>query len=299
MTVYPEIRARMFDTPLFLHEDKAGTIAAGLAERLFGGTVTVVAPNATVVARGEPQMGRLGDKLRAYVSDDDAYMRVGAVAVIPIEGTLVHKGAWIGKSSGMTSYEGLFRQVRAARADRRVRGVVFEIDSYGGEVAGAFDIADEIHALSQEKPTMAILTDVAYSAGFLMAAPTRSVILPETGGAGSIGAVVMHADYSEALTAAGIKITVLTSGKQKADGNPYEPLSKDVAARVTASLDQARRLFADRVGTYRGSRFTADQAMATEAGIFRGEAAVDAGLADAVARPSEAFAQFVDRIGRV
>ena len=45
------------------------------------------------------------------------YAVVDGIAVIEIAGTLVHRGAWIGQSSGLTSYEGIAAQLQAALAD--------------------------------------------------------------------------------------------------------------------------------------------------------------------------------------
>ena len=295
---YPFAAARVFDEPLLIHPAKAEAIARAFGPRLLGGTVVI---NGTVLATGDTgdpeQMGRLGDPLSRYYDDRDALDRVGPVALIAAEGTLVHKGRWLGKSSGQTSYEGLFRQVRAARADAATKAAVFEIDTFGGESAGAFDLADEIHALSAEKPTIAILTDFAYSAGYLLAAATRQIIMPDTGGAGSIGVVKMHVDFSKRLENDGIAITLLSSGKHKTDGNEFEPLADDVRRRAEAELNTVRTLFAETVGRYRGTRLNAAAAMATEAQCYRGEDAVSLGLADAVARPSEAFEAFLSEIG--
>ena len=150
-----------------------------------------------------------------------------------------------------------------------------------------------IAQLSAEKPTIAILTDFAYSAGYLLASAARQVVLPETGGAGSIGVIAMHADFSAQLKNKGVKVTLITSGAHKADGHPAAPISNEVLARAQASVDATRNLFATAVGKYRGARLTKDAALATEALTYRGEDAVAAGLADGVGRPSEMFDHFI------
>ena len=293
---HPYNAARLFDEPLLAHPDKARVIARAFGPRLIGGDIVLAGLEPSTDADRAETMGRLGDPLANYYDDRDALHRVGPVALIPVEGTLVHKGRWIGKSSGQTSYEGLFRQVRAARDDASVQGVVFEVDSYGGEVAGAFDIATEMHALSQVKPTIAILTDFAYSAGYLLASAARQIIIPETGGAGSIGVVTLHADFSAHLKDNGVVVTLLAAGKHKVDGNEFEPLADDVRTRIKGELESVRRLFAEAVGLHRGARLTTDAALRTEAQCYRGPEAVDIGLADAVARPSEAFEAFLAEI---
>ncbi len=57
-------------------------------------------------------------------------------------------------------------------------------------------------------------------------------------------------------------------------------------------------LFGETVAAGRGARMTKEAALATEAAIYRGAAAVEAGLADAVADPRAAFRVFADSLGR-
>ena len=75
----------------------------------------------------------------------------GSVAVIAIEGSLINKGKWIGSYSGTTSYEGVHTLVQRAQRDASVKGVVLEIDSYGGQLAGAFELGAAIAELSAAK----------------------------------------------------------------------------------------------------------------------------------------------------
>lgn len=128
---------------------------------------------------------------------------VDGIVVIEIAGTLVHRGAWIGQSSGLTSYEGIAAQLQAALADPAIRGIALDIDSFGGEVAGAFDLADRIRAARQVKPVQAFVADHALSAGYALASQADRIILPRTGAVGSIGVVAMHSDMSGAARQTG------------------------------------------------------------------------------------------------
>lgn len=304
----PHVAARVFNVPLMIDAGKAAAFLAGFGGRIVEDGVVldgVMPVDHVAFANGRPTMGRVGDPLgRAYEAEGQGHrmlMTIDRVAVIPVEGTLVHKGKFLGQSSGETSYEGLQARVgRAGRAFRNgaIKGAVFEVDSFGGEVAGAFDTADMIAELSALMPTLAILTDFAFSAGYLLASAARQIVMPETGGAGSIGVITMHADFSAQLEKKGIKVTVLSSGARKADGHPALPLSADVAADVQARLDHGRDLFAAAVGRYRGNRLTKDAALATEARAFNGQDAVDAGLVDGIARPNDAFNEFVTAVNR-
>lgn len=298
------VAARLFNAPLAYHPGKAAAVLAALGGRITGRTIEmngVQALEHAAFARGRIEMaGVLGDRMgRAYDSAGrKTYDLVQGCAIIPIEGSLVHKGAWLESDSGETSYQGLQTQVMRALADDAVKGVAFEIDSCGGEVSGAYETADMIHALSQEKPTMAILSDCAYSAAYLMASACRQIVVPERGGAGSIGVIMLHADMSKAMEQDGVAVTIISAGAHKADGNPFQPLPADVASDWRSDVEATRQTFAARVGTYRAGRLSTEQALATEARDYRGADAVAAGLCDGVGHPSAAFHAFLSELNR-
>jgi len=218
--------------------------------------------------------------------------RTGSVAVIEIEGVLVHKGRFTGQFCGNTSYEGLAAQIAMAMDDSSITAVVVEIDSPGGEVSGLGDCARALAALADAKPTVAILTDTACSAAYMLAAACRQIWLPSAGQAGSIGAITMHVDTSRAMDKAGLTVTTLHAGAHKADGSPFAPLPPAIADAVRADLESVRREMSIFIGQRRPALGEAG-ALATEARVYMGQAAVAAGLADAVVHPAEAFAQFV------
>lgn len=296
------IASRMFNTPLLAHPGKAAALVAGLGGRVAGVPVEVMgaAPVQHVAFSGRERlrMGTLSGRIDRSNGAMPIYDVVRGVAVIPVEGTLVHKGAWLESDSGETSFQGLQAQVMRAARDTTVRGVVFEIDSYGGEVSGAFETAEMIARLSAQKPTLAVLTDHAYSCGYLMASAARQIILPDTGGCGSIGVIAMHTDMSRALEDAGLRVTILKAGSHKGEFNPFEPLPGDVAAKYTAEFEAIRMRFSETVARHRGARLSYDDAMATEAQSYMGQAAVDAGLADATGNPFDAFEAFINAVNR-
>ena len=299
--IHPRIAARWLNTPLLFHPGKAAAILAGVGGRVIGGQVEfsgAVPVAHAAFSNGRPSMGTVGDRLGRELGSGRAFDMVGNVAIIPVEGSLVHKGAWLESESGETSYQGLQTQVLRAAADSKVKGVVFEVDSYGGEVSGAFETSDMIASLSQVKPTIAILSDEAYSAGYLMASACRSIFVPAQGGCGSIGVITMHTDMSAALEASGVKVTILAAGQHKADGNPFGPLPEEVATTIRAELAAAREMFAGRVAAYRGKRLSFQDAMNTEAQIYVGAEAVARGLADATGHPSDVFQAFITAINR-
>ncbi len=295
--LHARIAARAFNTPLLVEPSKAMAFLSGLGPRILGRQVELTegaeahdTSEAVLPARASILAGGLADGYRQH--GEAPYPVVDGIAVIEIAGVLIHRGGWIGQSSGQTSYEGIAAQIEAAASDASVRGLALEIDSFGGEVAGVFDLADRIRATRASKPVWAFVAEHAFSAGYALASQADRIVLPRTGALGSIGVVVMHADLSGKLDQDGVQVTLVHSGQHKVDGNPYEPLSTEVRTDIQREIDVLRFLFAETVAAGRAGQLSQEAALATEAATYRGADAVTAGLADEVTDLGRGFADF-------
>jgi ClpP class serine protease len=303
--LHARIAARAFNTPLLVEPAKAMAFFSGLGPRILGRQIEA-ADMASV--DGVPDMTPMPSRRASLLAGDllegaglrgaAPYPVVDGIAVIEIAGVLIHRGSWIGQSSGQTSYEGIAAQIAAASDDPAVRGVALEIDSFGGEVAGVFDLADRIRATRALKPVWAFVAEHAFSAGYALASQADRILLPRTGAVGSIGVVVMHADLSGQLDQDGVRVTLIHSGRHKVDGHSYAPLPAEVRDDIQREIDVLRFLFTETVAAGRGNRLNQDAAMATEAATYRGSDAVAAGLADEVIDLAGGFAAFRQRVAR-
>ncbi|MBE0598308.1 MAG: S49 family peptidase, partial [Desulfuromonadales bacterium] len=216
----------------------------------------------------------------------------GSTGILPITGTLVHRGGYLAAASGITSYEAIRQTFDAAMADPAVHRLVLEIDSCGGEVHGLFDLADHIYQARGKKPITAVVNEQAYSAAYLLASAADRIVLPRTGGVGSIGVIVAHFDQSGFDEKTGVKVTHIFAGKQKAECSPHAPLSPEAHKRIQGRIDELYNLF---VGTVARNRGIAESAVrGTEAGIFTGKKALAAGLADEIAAAEMVFVRSKD-----
>lgn len=298
MMHHAQIAQRAFNTPLMVDPAKALAFLSGLGPRITGQEITFqgleveAADQTAAILPARASLFGTDLAQRHQRNGSQPYAVVDGIAVIDIAGTLVHRGAWIGQSSGLTSYEGIAAQLQAAVADPGVRGIALDIDSFGGEVAGAFDLADRIRAARAQKPVRAFVAEHALSAGYVLASQADQIILPRTGAVGSIGVVALHTDMSGALDQKGIAVTLIHAGAHKVDANPYQPLPQAVHDQMQRELEVVRFLFAETVAAGRGERLTQAAALATEAAVLRGSDAVAAGLADDVADPVTAFRAF-------
>ena len=212
------------------------------------------------------------------------------VALIDVSGVLVHKSAWWGW--GETSYDAIATDFVEAISRAEVNGIALMVDSPGGEVSGMFDLADMMFELRGIKPVWAILDDCAYSAAYALASSADRIVVPRTGGTGSVGVIALHADISEMLASAGIKITPVTFGARKADYQEFAPLSDEAHKRLQASVDKTGQMFVDLVS--RNRKMSKQAVRATEAGTFDGNDGVAIGFADAVMSRDEALFELME-----
>ena len=294
---------RMFNTPLMIDAEKASVIVQAYGTRILN-----IHDDAAVSVSGvgdvsadrwnmEPSAGSLlGDGTYRNVKRRGGYLNYMGIAVITVTGTLVRRGAYVGESSGMTSYEGLAAQIRAATEDGEVRALALEIDSFGGEAAGMFELTEQIRAAREIKPVYAFLSDYALSAGYAIASQADHITVPPFGKAGSIGVVTMHADFEQQLKQDGVKITLIHSGDHKVDGNPYQALPDAVRGRIQSESDKMWTAFAQVVEAGRRGKITMQDALKTQAAVFMGQEAVDAGLVDEVSEARPAFARLVEML---
>ena len=193
---FPQLMTRLVGRPLLVTPDKA-RIALGILTERAGIEGVLIEPNAdTVTLESLAPSASIGPSHR---SDRKLFRQIDGIAIIPVEGTLVNKLGTLNPWSGMTGYDGLTVKLSAALEDADVRGILFDIESPGGEVAGCFDLADRIFEGRETKPIWASLSEEAYSAAYALASQCDRIIVPRTGGAGSIGVVCMHGDWSGAL----------------------------------------------------------------------------------------------------
>ena len=284
------IVSRLFNQPLAVLPETAAIVLGAVGERLDVSRLFIPSARQSFVrsdleelAAGElleiEARGGIDRKAKGYRADQILFVHNG-VAHVAVRGETVAENGTIGPSSGFTGYDGIVAAVQSADADPQVKGILLDIDSPGGEVAGLFEAASILAGRRGSKPMRAMIRGTGCSAAYALAACADEITLHDLGRAGSIGVITMHADYSAALEAEGIKVTLFTSGEHKADGNPFGPLPGDVATAIQALVDRAASRFHNHVAEARG--LAVDAVREQQARVYQGEDAVKAGLVDKV-----------------
>lgn len=283
------IADRVLNRPLLVARDKAEVVLSVLA-----GRIGVNAPEASRFIGEDVERDENGRAVKSVPYQ----VTPEGVAIITITGSLVNRGGWVGAKSGLTSYEGIQHQLKSAAASAAVKSIIIDLHSPGGEAVGAFETAALVRQAAATKKVVAVVNGVAASAAYAIASGATEIVTTETGVSGSIGVVLLHADFSRKLDHDGITPTLIHAGAHKVDGNSLEPLSDAVKSDLQAEVDAFYETFLATVAKGRGGRLSVAAARKTEARTFIGKAAVDAGLADRVGSFESALADLSRAGGR-
>jgi signal peptide peptidase SppA len=215
----------------------------------------------------------------------------GAVALIPMYGVVAPRMNMLSEFSGGTTFEQLTAQLHAAVDNPDIATIIFDVDSPGGNVAGASEFAREIMKARTKKPIIAQAQYLMASAAYWPMACATEVVAAPSAMVGSIGVYTIHNDITDALTALGVKRTVIGAGKYKTEGVGGGPLSSDALAHVQGLVDQNYNRMVGDISKGRGVTIAAVRGGYGEGRCIDAEAALAAGLIDRIATLDDTIAR--------
>jgi signal peptide peptidase SppA len=207
----------------------------------------------------------------------------GSVAVIQVYGVISQRMSLMAEISGGTSAEQLTKQLRAALADPNIGSIVLDVDSPGGGVEGVPELAAEILDARGKKKIIAVANTMAASAAYWLASCASELVVAPSGQVGSIGVFTAHEDMSQALEKEGIKVSMISAGKFKTEGNPYEPLSDEARAALQMKVTAFYEMFVKAVAKGRGVAQADVKGGFGQGRMLLAQDAVKEGMADRVA----------------
>lgn len=238
----------------------------------------------------------LGQVVAGPLADEDdaepqkpSYKVYDGVAVIGATGPLFRHASGLRALCGpLASYHMLHEQLELAVRDPQARAILLRLDSPGGEVGGCQPLAADIRAVSERKPVVAFADEMTCSAAYWLASQSRRIICGPAAILGSIGVRCTLIDDAGAQEKLGLREIEIVSSR--APNKRGTPIDEDVRARIQAELDALEDVFVRQVAAGRG--VSAEKVLADygAGGVLVGQAAVDAGLADALGTYGDALA---------
>jgi signal peptide peptidase SppA len=208
--------------------------------------------------------------------------RIDKVAILPLFGTIFPRANMMTDVSGATSAERFADNFANLVRDPDIGAIVIDVDSPGGAVHGVDELSRQIYEARGSKPIVAIANHQMASAAYWIASAADELVVSPSGEVGSIGVFAVHRDLSAAQEREGVKTTIISQGKYKVEGNPYQPLSEDARQSIQAKVDEYYEFFVD--GVARNRNVTSDVVRSGfgEGRMVSARKAVDAGMADRV-----------------
>ncbi|NJN53292.1 MAG: S49 family peptidase [Anaerolineae bacterium] len=182
--------------------------------------------------------------------------------------------------SGAVSVQKFTAQFRAALRDPDIASIVIDVDSPGGQVGGVEELAAEIFDARGQKPITAVVNTLAASAAYWIASAADEIVISPSGQAGSIGVFLIHEDMSAALAAAGETVTLISAGKYKVEGNPFEPLTEEARGAMQEMVNEYYGMFTKAVARNRGVKVADVRNGFGEGRVVGAGQAVALGMAD-------------------
>ena len=221
----------------------------------------------------------------------------GMVGVIQIRGFIDMRPSPWDEFFGGTNVEFITAALRSFLADPAIKSIMLDIDSPGGSVFGIEQLAAEVFDAREQKPVVAYLNPMAASAAYWIASGAKEIVMCPGGLAGSIGVYSVHEDISKMLEDAGIKVTIISAGKFKAEGDPSKPLTPEAQQAIQDRVDGYYDSFVRAVARGRGVKPAAVRSGYGQGRVLMGQAAIDAGLVDRIATADETIARLLGKTG--
>jgi protease-4 len=174
--------------------------------------------------------------------------------------------------------------------DNSNRGMILFIDSPGG---GVYE-SDELYLKIKEykettnRPVYVAMGSMAASGGYYVASAADKIYANRNTWTGSIGVTMgTFIDVSEFLSEHGVRTNTVVSGKNKAMGGYFEPMTEEQRRIFQGLVDEAYEQFTGIVAEERGfSEATARQI--ADGRVYTARQALELGLIDAIGTYDEA-----------
>lgn len=198
----------------------------------------------------------------------------GRVGIVRMQGIIGQHLSGLETMCGGYDLAQLSEDLGSMANDASVDRVLLLVRSPGGSGGGVPEAAALVRDFP--KDLVALTDDMAASAAYWIASQAKQFWITPSSEAGSIGVYSAIVDESAAWAKEGYKMELMKAGKHKAAGIPGLPLADEDKAIIQAEVDGLYEEFKAAVRAGRGD--ISDEVMQGQ--MFRGQKAVDVGLAD-------------------
>jgi protease-4 len=181
--------------------------------------------------------------------------------------------------------------LQQARDDSRVKAIVIEIDSPGGEVTAADQIYNAVAKTRARKPVVIYMESLAASGGYYVACGGKYLMASDTTITGSIGVIIQTLNYEQLFNKIGLASVVFKSGKFKDILNGARPMTPEERDLIQSFVMQSYDKFLGIVARERGLSAETLRNTIADGRILSGKDALNDKLIDGLGQIEDAFAK--------
>jgi protease-4 len=166
-------------------------------------------------------------------------------------------------------------EIEEARQDPRIKAVVLQLDSPGGEVVATQGLYLEVRKLREEMPVVSSIDSMAASGAFYMAMGTEPIYAKPSSTVGNVGV------WGFIPPDLGVNEVILASGPFKLTGSNRDEFLREI--------EEIKREFLETVFSQRGERVDISRADLSRGLVYSGRESLRLGLIDHVGSQTEAI----------
>ncbi|PIF04594.1 MAG: signal peptide peptidase SppA [Arcobacter sp.] len=186
----------------------------------------------------------------------------------------------------------VLEKIEKAKLNKKIKGVLFKVNSPGGAVAPSVEIAYAIKELNEIKPVIAYASGIMASGSYYASIWSNKIIANPGSMIGSIGVIMQSADASELISKIGVKIQTVKVGKYKESGTPTRAWTKDERDELEKITKDTYNMFVSDVASARDLK-QENHELYADAHIFTASQAKEVGLIDQVGTLSNAKKELI------
>lgn len=210
------------------------------------------------------------------------------IAVITLRGLI---SSTVPGTAGDTMVDDLKLALQQARDDDRVKGVVLEVDSPGGEVTASDVIYNAVVKTRARKPVVVYMDSLAASGGYYVSCGGKYLMANDTTITGSIGVIIQTLNYEQLFNKVGLASVVFKSGKFKDLLNGARPMTPEERDYVQSFVMKTYEKFLGIVASERHLPAEGLRNGIADGRILSGKDALEDKLIDGVGQIEDAYAK--------
>lgn len=209
------------------------------------------------------------------VSDGGAFE--DKIVVVPITGVIATERSGDFFGSNAVSSVDLVKEIKDLGEDKSVKGIIFEIDSPGGDAVASQEIANAIKNLN--KINYAVIRGTGASGAYWAASASDKIIASPISITGSIGVLSSYLQFSELFERYGVTYERLVGGNYKDLGSPFRELTDKERELLQKKIDLVHEFFISEVANNRNLSLEYVRNISTGE-FYMGQEALELGLVD-------------------